>query len=148
MGWGFGTLVGPVGVGVVSLSSFTREVKRLEVTVGGDKWRLSLACLATRSEDSCVGLPRLWECGPGGTGWRLGKGTWWGAEQGDYQLEVGRRAPGWDSLSREGHTRRTTHCCKSTQSLKKHRIGIWCFVVVVFSLQNTVAHSKKHLVSR
>jgi hypothetical protein len=43
MGGGFGTLVGPVGVGVVSLSLFAREVKRLEVIVGWDKWRLSLA---------------------------------------------------------------------------------------------------------
>jgi hypothetical protein len=33
----FGTLVGPVGVGVAWLSSFVREVKRLEVIVGGDK---------------------------------------------------------------------------------------------------------------
>jgi hypothetical protein len=54
-------LVGAVEVGVASLSSFAREVKRLEVIVGGDKWRLSFTCLVTRSEDSCVGLPRLYE---------------------------------------------------------------------------------------
>jgi hypothetical protein len=42
--------------------------------VGGDKWRLSFACLATLSVDSCVGLPCLYETGPGGTGWRLGRG--------------------------------------------------------------------------
>jgi hypothetical protein len=29
--------------------------------VGGDKWWLSLTCLATRSEDSCVDRPRLYE---------------------------------------------------------------------------------------
>jgi hypothetical protein len=29
--------------------------------VGGDKWRLSFACLSTRSVDSCVSLPRLYE---------------------------------------------------------------------------------------
>jgi hypothetical protein len=28
----------------------------------------------------------------------VGKRTWWEAEQGDCQLEVGRRPPGWDSL--------------------------------------------------
>jgi hypothetical protein len=58
---GFETLVGAVGAGVTSLSSFSREVKRLEIILGGDKWRLSLACLPTRSEDFCVGLPRLYE---------------------------------------------------------------------------------------
>jgi hypothetical protein len=42
--------------------------------VGGDKWRLSLACLSARSEDSCLCLPRLYDTGPGGTGWRLGRG--------------------------------------------------------------------------
>jgi hypothetical protein len=35
-------LVGPVGVGVASLFSFVREVKRLEFIVVEDKWRLSL----------------------------------------------------------------------------------------------------------
>jgi hypothetical protein len=54
-------LVGAVVVGVASLSSFAREVKRLVVIVGGDKGRLFFACLVTRSEDSCVGLPRLYE---------------------------------------------------------------------------------------
>jgi hypothetical protein len=28
----------------------------------------------------------------------VGKGTCWGSGQGDCQLEIGRRAPGWDSL--------------------------------------------------
>jgi hypothetical protein len=54
-------LVGAVGVGVASLSSFAREVKRLEVYCGRGQWRLSFACLVTRSEDSYVGLPRLYE---------------------------------------------------------------------------------------
>jgi hypothetical protein len=65
-------IVGAVGVGVASLSSFAREVKRLEVIVGGDKWRLSFACLATRSEDSCVGLNRLYE-----TVIQVGQGVGW-----------------------------------------------------------------------
>jgi hypothetical protein len=54
-------LAGADGVGVASLSSFAREVKRLEVIVGRGKWRFSLTCLATGSADSCVGLPRLYE---------------------------------------------------------------------------------------
>jgi hypothetical protein len=65
-------LVGPVGEGVAALSSFAREVERLEVIVGEDKWMLSLACLATGSVDSYVGLPHLYETvvqeGQGG-GW-------------------------------------------------------------------------------
>jgi hypothetical protein len=46
--------------------------------VGGDKWMLSFACLATRSVDSCADLPRLYETvvqeGQGGGG----EGTWGG----------------------------------------------------------------------
>jgi hypothetical protein len=43
-----------------------KVVVKFDVTIsapkdGGDKWRLSFTCLVTRSEDSCVGLPRLYE---------------------------------------------------------------------------------------
>jgi hypothetical protein len=80
-------------LGLSSLAVFVlRGVKRLEVIVGGDKWRLSLACVATRLVDPCIGLPRLYETGPEGTGWWLGRRHIGGAEQGDFQLEVGRRA--------------------------------------------------------
>jgi hypothetical protein len=65
-------------------------VKRLEVNVGGDKWRLSFSCLATWSVDSCLVYTRLWS--------RRGQGGCWEGGQGDCQLEVGRRAPGWDAL--------------------------------------------------
>jgi hypothetical protein len=92
--------------------------------VGGDKWKLSLACLATRSVDSCVGLPRLDEsvvqAGQGG-GWEgdmVG-----GAGLGDCQLEVGKRAPGWDSLCPRRGTLAESHTAVNQQSLKKHCLG-------------------------
>jgi hypothetical protein len=118
---------------VASLSSFAREVMRLEVIMGGDKWRLSLACLATRSDDSCVGLPRLYETvvqeGQGGDWEEDMVGVWTG------KLPAG----GWEKGSRMGffvsqasQTRKITHCCKSTQSLKKHCLGI--FVLRFWSL--------------
>jgi hypothetical protein len=113
---GFWTLVGPVGEGVVSLSSFAREVKRLEVIVEGDKWRLSLECLATWSVDYCVSLPRLYGTvvqEDQGGGW---EGDMVGAEQGDCQLEVGRRAPGWDFLCPRRGTLEESHTAVNQHS--------------------------------
>jgi hypothetical protein len=91
---GFGTLVALVGEGVASLSSFARKVMRLEVIVGGDKWRLSYACLATRSVDSCVGLPRLYE-----TVIQEGQG---GGLEGDMGGAGNLLAGGWEKGSRMG----------------------------------------------
>jgi hypothetical protein len=121
-------VVGPVGVGVVSLSSFARGE-----AIGGYPWYfipvgsillrmyyryiclidlcyvfVSLVCLATRSVESCVGLPRLYETvvqeGQGG-GWEGDVGGWTG------RLPAG----GWELgskmgffVSQEGHTRRIT----------------------------------------
>jgi hypothetical protein len=65
--------------------------------VGGDKWGLlSFACLATRSVDSFVGLPRLYETvvqeGQGG-GWEGDMGRGWAG-----RLPAG----GWEKGSRVG----------------------------------------------
>jgi hypothetical protein len=54
----------------------------------------------------------------------VGKGTCWRDEQGECQLEVGRRAPGRDSLCLGRGTLEETHYGKATQSLKKNCVGI------------------------
>jgi hypothetical protein len=69
-----------------------------------DKWRLSFACLASRSEDSCVGLPRLYEIGPGGTGWNRETASW---RLGEGLQDVILCVPG-------GAHSKNQHCCKST----------------------------------
>jgi hypothetical protein len=71
-GGGFGTLVGSVGLGVASLSSFARG-EAIGGYGGREQVEVILGMLATRSEDSYMGLPRLYETvvqeGQGG-GWK------------------------------------------------------------------------------
>jgi hypothetical protein len=59
--------------------------------VGGDKWAISFTCLATRSVDSCIDLPRLYETEFQEGRVEVGKGTRERVEQGDCQLDVARR---------------------------------------------------------
>jgi hypothetical protein len=100
-------LVGPAGVGLASL--------RLEVIVGGDKCRLSFTCLATRSEGSCVDLPRLYETvvqvGQGG-GWERDMVGGWAGRLPARDWDKGSRIG--VVVSRVGHTRRNTHFGKLT----------------------------------
>jgi hypothetical protein len=44
------------------------------------------------------------------------KRTCWGAEKGYYKLEIGRRAPGWNSLSPVRRTLKETHTAVSQHS--------------------------------
>jgi hypothetical protein len=90
-------------------SSCAVLIRKRGEAIGGYCGRGQVARLATRSVDSCVGLPRLYETvvqeGQGG-GW---EGDILGAEQGDCQLEVRRRAPGWDLLCSGSGTLEETH---------------------------------------
>jgi hypothetical protein len=72
--------------------------------VGGDKWRLSFACLATRSVYSCIDLHRLYE-----TVVQEGQGRGWEGDMGGWAWIL--PAGGWEKgsrmgfvVSREGHT--------------------------------------------
>jgi hypothetical protein len=44
------------------------------------------------------------------------KRTWYVAEQGDCQLEIGRRAPGWDSLCSRRVTLEESHTAENQHS--------------------------------
>jgi hypothetical protein len=85
--------------------------------VGRDKWWLSLTCLASRSEYSCVDRPRLYDT--------VQEGRGGGCEEDMVGGWAGRLpARGWDKGSRigvddvlGGCTRK--HLCKLTQTLKK-----------------------------